>query len=66
MSVEDAVRSCNDDELVTLMFGTDRDLARMAKAAFDERHAADPAVSEPAHCAECFEGCAKCQPEARD
>ena len=53
----------NDDELIAVMVGEDDALARIAKRIFDERHAGDPEPAEPPHCAECFEGCPKCQPE---
>jgi hypothetical protein len=33
----------------------------VARRIFDKRHANDPKPAEPAHCAECFEGCPKCR-----
>jgi hypothetical protein len=55
-----------DDELIRAMFGHDRAVATLAKRIYDRRHADDPKPAEPAHCAECFEGCPKCQgPTAR-
>ena len=50
-----------DDELIQAMFHRDTAIALMAKRLYDERHADDRQPKEPAHCAECFEGCPKCQ-----
>lgn len=52
-----------DDDLIGLMLGPDDWLAHRARELYSERHRADPPVAEPAHCAECFEGCPRCQPE---
>lgn len=62
--IADHLRECTDDELVGFMFSDMPALAMLAKRIFDERHASDPPLSEPPHCPECFEGCAKCQPKA--
>ena len=56
-------RPTTDDQLLNLMFAADPAVARIAKRIFDERHAGDPPPREPAHCAQCFEGCPKCQPQ---
>ena len=50
-----------DVELIEAMLGTDTAIARIAKRIYDERHVADSQPKDPAHCAECFEGCPKCQ-----
>ncbi len=52
----------SDDELIAAMLGPDLAFAYLAKQIYDRRHANDPQPKEPAHCAECFEGCPKCQP----
>lgn len=50
-----------DDDLIRAMLDPDRAIGRLAKLIYDKRHANDlPAVREPRHCAECFEGCDKC------
>jgi hypothetical protein len=61
-----AIEFLTDDELIDVMLGPEPELAKLALRAFEMRHYGDPVPNEPAHCAECFEGCAKCQPEARD
>ncbi len=52
----------SDDELIAAMLGPDLAFAYLAKQIYDRRHANDPQPKEPAHCADCFEGCPKCQP----
>lgn len=53
----------SDDEMLARALISDdpalRDLARIMLA---KRDAGLPRISEPPHCAECFEGCPKCEP----
>ena len=53
----------SDDDLIAAMLHPDRAIGVKARAIFDQRHADEVGPKEPPHCSECFEGCAKCQPD---
>jgi hypothetical protein len=50
-----------DEQLIEAMLGDDLGVALAARAFYHRRHSSDPQPKELPHCAECFEGCPKCQ-----